>query len=111
MISHSLSGMQTQRGDTGQQLPMSENRRAATSALVSLTGMVCMLLGLHLPLLVTLQYSHINVCCFLPTTKDVCRQYVMCGHLFLTEPLLAVKHCHINFTEVKQKPSQSAQFN
>lgn len=72
MISRSLSGMQTQQGDTGQQLPMSGNRRAATSALVSLTGMVCMLVTLHPPLLVALQSSHINVYCFPPTTKDVC---------------------------------------
>lgn len=72
MISRSLSRMQTQRGETGQQLPMSENRRAATSALVSLTMIVCMLLTLHPPLLVTLQYSYINVYCFPPTTKDLC---------------------------------------
>ena len=69
MISRSLSGMQTQQGDTGQQLPMSGNRRAATSALVSLTGMVCLLVTLQPPLLVTLQPSHLNVYCFLPTTK------------------------------------------
>lgn len=40
MISYSLSGTQTQSADTGQQLPMSGNRRAATSALLSLTGML-----------------------------------------------------------------------
>lgn len=43
-------------GDTEQQLPMSENRRAATCGLLSLTGMACMSCDSLAPLLATLRH-------------------------------------------------------
>lgn len=67
MISRSLSRMQTERGNTGQQLTMSGENPPLLSFIV---------LVLYHPLLVTLQHSH-NLYRFLPNTKDVRFQYVV----------------------------------
>lgn len=91
MISRSLSRIETQRGDTGQQLPMSGNRRAATSALVSLTDVVRMLPALHPPLLVALQYFHNLTVIASHRPLRMCAVNMWCGHLFIPKHVLAVK--------------------